>query len=380
MWRRRRRLIKQQAGKGKEQEREKQARGRRETVRGKEEQGGKLKVTCLNKFVLQLHITNKCNLRCTHCYIEDKSCTSMGLETVKQIITQFKQLVTLENCRGHVNITGGEPFLHRELFSILSLLESENLTFGILTNGILINEEHTKLLSEFNNLQFIQISLDGVPKVHDNIRGKGSYKASTKSINLLKKHNIPVMISCTLHKQNYKQLKQVIRNVEKLGVDRFWCDRLVPIGSNTEQMLTTEQFKESVEVLTTEQHRAQQLNLPTQIHTNRSLQFCSGGNEFYRCSAGDRLLVIDESGNIYPCRRLPILLENIHTMNITLSQFYSTNKTLESIRNEPIPNECRYCLKGTVCNGGAKCIKYAVAGRTDIKDVNCYYKVLTNPV
>ena len=75
--------------------------------------------------------------------------------------------------------TGGEPFLHPDLFELIeATLKQGPLT--ILTNGILISENRARKLAEIaQSSEYtldLRISLDGLtPEENDEIRGKGSF-------------------------------------------------------------------------------------------------------------------------------------------------------------------------------------------------------------
>ncbi|MBQ3952684.1 MAG: radical SAM protein, partial [Ruminococcus sp.] len=69
-------------------------------------------------FTLQWHITHRCNLRCEHCYQEDYT-SFADRDALREVLDQYDAM--LRACRfwGHINITGGEPLLHPDLFWLL---------------------------------------------------------------------------------------------------------------------------------------------------------------------------------------------------------------------------------------------------------------------
>ena len=92
-------------------------------------------------------------------------------------------------------------------------------------------------------------------------------------------------------------------------IDRFWADRLVPIGGSKEDILTNRQFSEMLKILTKE-HERKPLFSHTDVHLNRAMQFQEGGNCYYHCAAGTSLLTLLADGTLLPCRRLPIPVGN----------------------------------------------------------------------
>lgn len=329
------------------------------------------------KHVLQWHITHKCNLRCTHCYQEDYN-KDLNIDKLKNIFFQYLEFINFYNYKGHINFTGGEPFVYEKIFDLFDLCEKYSITFGILTNGTILTNEIINKLKNYKNLSFVQMSIDGIKSTHENIRGQSTFDLTLKSIKTLKKYKIQTMIAFTCHKENYKELSNVIKIVKKNRVDRFWVDRLIPIGDenkqeiNKDKILSTQEYKEVIKLLTKEQSKAK--NNPfckTIIHTNRALQFCEGSNEFYKCSAGIKLLTILANGDILPCRRLPIKFGNVLEENILT--LYQQSNLIKDLKKEQIPNECKSCLRAEVCKGGAKCLSYALFKDYNKKDYNCYF-------
>ena len=111
----------------------------------------------MKKHVLQWHITHKCNLRCIHCYQEDYR-NDLNFQQIKKIFLDYTEYIKNNNFKGHINITGGEPFLHPDFFNIISLFDDHNISFGILTNGTLLNESIVKKLAIYKNLSFYSIT------------------------------------------------------------------------------------------------------------------------------------------------------------------------------------------------------------------------------
>ena len=322
----------------------------------------------MTKHVLQWHITHKCNLRCLQCYQEDYS-NDLNLKQISKIFFDYMEYLIANDFKGHINITGGEPFLHPDFFNIINLFEENNITFGILTNGTLLDEDMVKRLSEYNNLSFVQISLDGTKRMHDSIRGKGNFKKAINGIRLLNKHHIQSMTAFTAHKKNIHKLKPLIRLAKRKKVTVFWADRLIPT-STCDDMLSTDEFLKMAEILHKESLKAEKSKrCSTEIRVNRALMFLGGSNTIYHCSAGITLLTILANGDLLPCRRLPIVMGN--TLEKTISQLYNESDLIKELKDNEIPKECERCYKSDKCRGGLKCLSYAVHKKLSLKDVNC---------
>lgn len=327
----------------------------------------------MEKHVLQWHITHKCNLRCKHCYQDDYT-EDLEITELKDIFYQYLDFLKENNYKGHINFTGGEPLAIDsllKLYSLMKLCDENNITYGILTNGTLLNESMVLKLKEFKNLKFIQMSLEGCRKTTDNIRGKNVYKDVMKAVKRLNRAGIQTMISFTVHESNYREIRKLIWSCRIHGVKRFWTDRFIPIGGidkyNSDiKVISTKNYMRVIKIIGQE-HKLNWLGM--KVHTNRALQFMSGCGEFYECSAGDKLLTILADGTLLPCRRLPIKLGDLTEEK--LNRIVKRNKKLQELKNKEHESECNSCHLYRVCKGGAKCLTYAVTGELNKKDVNC---------
>ncbi|MBQ3918709.1 MAG: radical SAM protein [Oscillospiraceae bacterium] len=320
------------------------------------------------KHVLQWHILHRCNLHCTHCY-QDEHASELSFDVLERLFRQYIDFCAEYGYKGHINITGGEPLLSEHLFPLLSLLEEYGMTFGLLTNGTLIDSTVTEKLAAFSRLSFVQVSIDGTRETHDSIRGAGNFDKAMAGLRLLHNAGIQTMAAFTCHRRNYKELRDVIKLARKAHADRFWADRLIPFGGNTEDILTTGEFREMLHVLSGERSR-KTLFKGTQVHMNRAMQFLGGG-DYYQCAAGVSLLTLLADGTLLPCRRLPIPVGNC--LEQDMRTLYRESKLIAQLCERNIPEECMPCPKAHLCRGGAKCLTYAVTGRFDGKDINCYW-------
>lgn len=115
-----------------------------------------------------VEITNKCNLKCIHCYNESNVyCdTIMSLDNYKMVIDAILKLKIKK-----IQIIGGEPFFNKEL-----LREMLNYTVGkfefieIFTNGTLISPEWFEFLKK-NNIHIALSVYSYEAELHDKITG-----------------------------------------------------------------------------------------------------------------------------------------------------------------------------------------------------------------
>jgi radical SAM protein with 4Fe4S-binding SPASM domain len=299
-----------------------------------------------------------------------------------EILGQFRAF--LAECRkhspsprcGHVTVTGGEPWAHAEFPQLLETLalQREWLSFGILTNGTLIDAGIAKHLRRLG-VSFVQVSIEGGCGTHDRVRGTGSYRRATAGIQCLVEAGVRTVLSFTAHRANFREFREVTQLGEHLGVSQVWADRLVPQGTGTEmleQVLTPEETRWFLEFMReARDSMGKTQRSRTRVTMHRALQFLTGGGSPYQCTAGDSLVTVMPNGDLLPCRRMPIKVGNL--FQTPLRDLYD-NQLFVGLRDRSrVSTGCQGCLYARLCRGGLKCLSYALTGDPFGKDPGCWY-------
>jgi AdoMet-dependent heme synthase len=253
-----------------------------------------------------------------------------------------------------INVTGGEPFLRKDLGQILASLRRNNFDLFILTNGTLIKEREAALLTEVQ-VKRVQVSLEGPETVHDNIRGKGSFKAAIRGVTHLLSQDLKVTLNLTLSSLNIDYLEEIARLGASAGVQRVGFSRLVPSGRGLgliNSMLSKDRIKEAYA-------RIQAINISgVEIVTGDPIYSCANDSAlpensavpFGGCAAGVSGLTILPDGTLLPCRRLNIPLGNILKDN--LRTVWATSSVLSELRNKnKYKGKCGTCAQWARCRG-----------------------------
>jgi MoaA/NifB/PqqE/SkfB family radical SAM enzyme len=168
--------------------------------------------------MLILYITNRCNARCKHCFywqsINNAQDQELTLEQLSQIAASLREPLNT------LLITGGEPFLRKEIVEICRAFVCKNKTkkINIASNGYLTEKivDGVKLILEQNNsLDLnVQISLDGLKEVHNALRGIDIFDRAVDTIEKLEKiqneyKNFHVTILTTVSKINFKEIERL---------------------------------------------------------------------------------------------------------------------------------------------------------------------------
>jgi len=184
---------------------------------------------------LELQITERCNLRCRHCYIHKDALSELSLSEIKHVLKEFEAMQGLR-----VMITGGEPLLHKEFFEINALLPEFALRKILFTNGLLIDKPTLECLS----VDEIQISIDGLEDAHDALRGKGSFKKAMRAMRTALDAGFEVSVATMVHAKNLADFDAMEKIFKETGVKDWTVD--VPcisgrLKANKEFHVTPEQ-------------------------------------------------------------------------------------------------------------------------------------------
>ena len=332
--------------------------------------------------LLQWHLTERCNLRCAHCYQDKYTGSELGFEQLLKVLDQFTDLLKSwrQDCgrrvRGHVTVTGGEPFIRRDFLDLLEVFAAkrENFSFAILTNGSFIDTVMARRLRRLGPA-FVQVSIEGTNETHDRIRGPGNFDRTVAAVRSLRAERIETFISFTAHRDNFREFAEVARLAGKLRVSRLWADRLIPTGSGSslhEQMLTPDETREFFETMLKARNQARRRWFGrTEIAMHRALQFLVAGGRPYHCTAGDSLLTVQANGDLYPCRRMPIRVGNL--TETPLAELYYHSDLLRALRDRSrVVDGCQGCFYSQLCRGGLKCLSYAMTGDPFKADPGCW--------
>lgn len=346
---------------------------------------------CPGNLLLQWHITERCNLRCAHCYQSSFTGDDPGHAEILSILEQFRELLVSWNrrkapaqVRGHLTVTGGEPFLRPDFMDLLQTFSShrELFSFAVLTNGSLIDGAVASQLGKLKPA-FVQVSIEGARETHDRIRGEGAFEMAVSGVRRLVKEGVRTFISFTAHGENYLEFPAVADISRRLKVARVWADRFIPPPSGgspardarTPRTLTPSETLHFFRLMRQARDDAKKdrrlLSRRTEVAMHRGLQFLVGGGAPYHCTAGDSLICILPNGDVVPCRRMPIKAGNV--LETPLAEIYRESGVLQSLRDRGrIGSGCRKCFFVQVCRGGLRCLSYALTGSPFETDPGCW--------
>ncbi|MCX7771321.1 MAG: radical SAM protein [Proteobacteria bacterium] len=172
---------------------------------------------------LEVQLTNKCNLNCLHCYQGKKSNVEISFKALKSVLEDF---VKIQGIR--LILSGGEPLLYRYFEKLNEYLKDYPARVVLLTNGTLIDKFDVAKW----NIDEVQISLDGMERGHDFIRGSGTFKKILSGMETLRKNtDIDISIATMIHKENLKEFKKMKGLIKEFRIKEWGIDFPVITGN-----------------------------------------------------------------------------------------------------------------------------------------------------
>lgn len=155
-----------------------------------------------------MEICGLCNEHCPYCY-NSKLVRTGNIIPKGNLIRVLNELDLLgvRSC----TLSGGEPFLHPELSSILQAAKSSNIKILMISNGLCFSLKHSDLLYSFS--PDLQITFDGFDSTsHDATRGKGNFNLITNGIMNLDMSSFSgqLHIRINLHGRNISQVQRIL--------------------------------------------------------------------------------------------------------------------------------------------------------------------------
>lgn len=330
-----------------------------------------------------LNVTARCNLVCPMCYFA--SCDSLGHEELSYedlcLIIDALAKVGL----GNLVISGGEPLLFPDFSDILDYARGKFPMITILTNGTLITKEEAGHISKAGAR--VQVSIESAnPRVHDGIRGPGSFNKALEGIRTLLQAGVRnIEIVQTLTRDSIRESKSVVELAGMLGVG-YHFSLFLPVGRGichigdmeipTDELLRhfSRVCSESLEGRRETGLRAGDASdqgLPGDVTPPVELIVKEG------CGAGASIVSIAPDGKVYPC---PVL----HASDMVLGEV-PKESIWEIVRRgtRKIPGviglpECSGCDVALFCGGGCRARALAHTGDVSSKDPYCqfYQRVL----
>jgi radical SAM protein with 4Fe4S-binding SPASM domain len=174
---------------------------------------------------LLVHITDRCMLRCKHCFIGTQTGTDLSLADVLQLADEFAALQGLR-----LIVSGGEPMMHRHFWRLNDRLPAYPYRSILLTNGTLLDKEAARAL----RFHEVQVSLDGPQDAHDLLRGAGSFRRAIAALRNLAEAGVPISVASVVFAGNLERFDELESILNEFPLRGWSIDVPCPAGAMAE--------------------------------------------------------------------------------------------------------------------------------------------------
>lgn len=323
--------------------------------------------------VIQLDITNSCNLRCKHCYHpHHQNEGAIDFTRWCKIFDEIENLLNKLAMRPYFILCGGEPFVSAIFDDVINELSKRwgGCEVTILTNGTMIRRER---LAKLRNVSVnFQVSLDGPDAArHDAKRGTGSFERSKKGIALLKSEGFRVTSLAILSKQTANWIPEFFSLARDLKLDGMNFTRLISQGTGKNMVSAGEdeplrpgELKRAFEDILAASELS---HIPT--NTEKPLFHLISDNLGSHALFGFQGIVIDYKGNLKVSSRTNFVVGNV--LEQGLENLFMRHPIFVSLREGKIDG-CGDCQFYKRC-GGDRNAAYAEFGSFLARDPGCWF-------
>jgi radical SAM protein with 4Fe4S-binding SPASM domain len=299
---------------------------------------------------LDVYLTNACNLHCKYCFnFERENAPRIPLDDIRTILK-----AAYERHNRYVSITGGEPFLYKQLFDVLEFAHDLGFWITILSHGGLLDLARIERLKKFWRLR-IRISLDGPDRQsHDLLRGEGTFDNTVSKISMLVRSGINVGIGVTVSENNLDSVEDMLQFCADLGVSFVRCVPVARVRKGKAAHVTASLHEQLLESLIGFSIRNKDnLDLPQPEHEQvpASIDVLTTR----RCMAGKQFFGITPDKKIVPC---PLIAERLEVPKVyfeNAESFVQIGRQMDRLfsgMKDRLGGICGTCEFREVCYGG----------------------------
>ena len=306
-----------------------------------------------------VEITSRCNLNCPYFYNDSNiNGRDLPMEKITDIIDYL-----LSNGINNMAISGGEPFLHKDIFKILDYANKKNIHVYIVTNASLLSNQVLKKIQPFMNTLDFQFTFDGgKPYTQAITRGIDNFKQIKLCIMYMLGNNYRnnIYLRYNITPFNFLEIDDFINEFTAMGCKYISFSYILQQGRATENSLLTEEQKAKINNVITERKK-------------------EIGNDIYLKLSGSPTIIcpyaiirqhqnivflprVTSDGDVFPCQvevDSKFIIGNIY--NNSLEEIMNSQQFkeyIEYISNKQARNKgCKKCILSKICGGGCIAVK-----------------------
>ncbi|MFH0874076.1 MAG: radical SAM protein [Candidatus Komeilibacteria bacterium] len=319
---------------------------------------------------MQLEITDRCNLRCSHCYHLEFDRVKKTADIPDELVMEMARKLVEDRIFGVV-VTGGEPLVRKELaLRVIHYLKQNGVYVSLNTNLILLNQASLASLVARGLDSMLVSCPSSDARLYSAMTGGGIYERFEYNLKMLIASGQRFAINMVVNKRNLADIRQTAERMRDLGVRMFG---VTPMALNLQNPDSTRLLsQEDVLTVIKELIRIKE-KLRMEVDIFEALPKCifppyvrDAGYSFVSrcCQAGKTVASIANNGDIRPCSHNPkiygnLLSEPLETIWEKMSEWRDTQTT---------PDRCLACGLVTNCFGGCRITAKALTGHDKGED------------
>jgi radical SAM protein with 4Fe4S-binding SPASM domain len=304
------------------------------------------------------YVTNRCNFRCRFCFYGAE--IEKGLKPDEMTVEDVRRLAPTIGPLLQLSLTGGEPFLRKEFAEITGvLLDATEARYVTIPTNASLTDRTVQFLEEilprFPDTNFrICFSIEGIGEAHDELRSMpGSYRKiqeSYEAVSPMRRRfpNLVLDSNSVFTAQSETTLLETVRHLS----EAFAFDNISVTyarGDIPDPTLKTQSERRYVEVnefLESLQRRKENRLLSPVFRATRDVSRHAlirtvFHDEFVTpCVAGRKLVVISETGEVFPCEILGKSMGNLRDHGFDLRALLKRREN-DELRNWIVESKCK---------------------------------------
>jgi len=300
-------------------------------------------------FSASIELTERCNLRCVHCFLGDQRLAhrrrEQELSTAEwtDILDQIAALGTLR-----LLITGGDPLLRPDFAEVYSHAKRLGLVVTVFTNGTLVTPEIVELFRALPPYA-VEISLYGATaETYEAItRVPGSFRRCLDGIERLRELGVDLGLKTVVMKGNQHEIAGIAELARSLGTLRFRFDTEIQGAFGGDRRPLTVRL-EPEEAVRAELSCPETAAAWRDFFRRREGLVAAPSERLYACSAGESFVSVDPYGRLQPCLAVHHMSHDLR--GSTLVAGLAAVRRQLADRQVPLAFECSTCEDRIFCS------------------------------
>lgn len=310
---------------------------------------------------VHLSLSDTCNLSCSYCYAKARVEKGYPRLTFREYQAIIDDIISI-NPEVIFTLTGGEPLLNKDCFSIAEHIKSRKAKVFLLSNGVLFSEKNIGNIARLFDL--VTLSIDGPNEtIHSLTRGN-NYAKVMNAIHLLEAHHVDYTLSMTVTRHNITYLEEMSK---KFGGRLNFAPYFPVLNESSDLSITGLEYYQALK----------------SAAGVKPLSYCESSlegalyHQCHKCSIGDGEFSISATGDVYPCQLLhtdPFHCGNVHDQSI--KDIYYHSKVISRCSHLDVDTiaGCKDCPIKYICGGSCRARAYYECGDIDSTSDFCKYE------